>query len=89
MTFSLIPMFYRGSQEGGLRPGTENTPMALGMGVAARLVTQNLGTYEASMRDTRDYLRDQLIRNLGLVIDSSSETLQPVHLNLLAIQQYR
>ena len=63
VTSSLTPMFYGGGQEGGLRPGTVNTPMVVGMGVAARLVTHNLGTYEASMRNTRDYLRDQLIRN--------------------------
>jgi len=63
----VTPMFYGGGQEAGVRPGTENTPMIVGMGVACQLVTDNLPRYEDKMRSVRDYLRDQLIKNFELV----------------------
>ena len=64
---SLTPMFYGGGQEGGLRPGTENTPMIVGLGVAADLVRRNLAEYSGHLRSVRDYLRDELIRHFTLV----------------------
>ena len=63
----MTPMFYGGGQESGTRPGTENTPMIVGFGVACQLVTDNLEKYSTHMRTTRDYLRDQLIRNFKLI----------------------
>jgi len=63
----VTPMFYGGGQEAGIRPGTENTPMIVGLGVACHLVSDNLGMYESKMRIARDYLRDQLIKNFELV----------------------
>ena len=64
---SVTPMFFGGGQEAGLRPGTENTPMIVGLGVAAQLVSENIQKYSNHMKTMRDYLRDQLIRNLTLV----------------------
>ena len=63
----VTPMFYGGGQEGALRPGTENTPMIVGLGAAALLVTRNLEEYSSHLRAMRDHLRDQLIRNFKLV----------------------
>ena len=63
----VTPMMYGGGQEGGLRPGTENTPMIVGLGAAALLVTRNLEEYSSHLRAMRDHLRDQLIRNFKLV----------------------
>ena len=63
----MTPMFYGGGQESGTRPGTENTPMIAGFGVACQLVTDNLEKYSTHMKTTRDYLRDQLIRNFKLI----------------------
>ena len=64
---TLVPMLYGGGQEGGLRPGTENTPMISGLGAAAKLVTDNLESYAKHLKHIKDYLRDQLIRNFKLV----------------------
>jgi len=64
---AVTPMLYGGDQEAGLRPGTENTPMLVGLGAAARLVTANLSEYTEHMAEMRNYLREQLIRKFQLV----------------------
>lgn len=56
----LVPFFYGGGQENGLRPGTENTPMIAGLGKAAELVSKNLETYKVTMKSVRDYLERRL-----------------------------
>jgi cysteine desulfurase len=45
-----------GSQERGLRPGTENVPGAHGLGVAAELARKRLGETPARVRSLRDRL---------------------------------
>jgi len=56
----LQPMLFGGGQERSLRPGTENTPMIVGLGEAARLVNEHLATYAAQMRHTRNILKEKL-----------------------------
>jgi selenocysteine lyase len=56
----VIRMFQGASQENGLRPGTENVPMIVGLGKAADLVKRNLEYYEVHMRTMRDYLEKRL-----------------------------
>uniref|UniRef100_A0A1B6KCN2 Selenocysteine lyase n=1 Tax=Graphocephala atropunctata TaxID=36148 RepID=A0A1B6KCN2_9HEMI len=63
------PVARGGGQEGGLRPGTENTPMIAGLGVAALLVSENLDTYTSHMREVRDYLLEQLLKNTKCVVN--------------------
>jgi selenocysteine lyase len=63
----LTPMLYGGGQEGGRRPGTENTPMVVGLGVAAGLVAAGLASHMEHMAGVRDYLREELIRRFQLV----------------------
>eukprot|EP00092_Neocalanus_flemingeri_P023294 GFUD01025258.1.p1 GENE.GFUD01025258.1~~GFUD01025258.1.p1 ORF type:complete len:430 (+),score=137.91 GFUD01025258.1:171-1460(+) len=72
----VTPMFYGGGQESGVRPGSENTPMIVGLGVACQLVSDNLARYEGQMRTVRDHLRDQLIRNFELVTSDEPVSLQ-------------
>lgn len=40
---------------------TENTPMIVGLGKAAELVSENLEKYASIMRETRDYLEQRLV----------------------------
>lgn len=54
------PIFYGGGQERNYRPGTENTGMIAGLGMACALVTSNLASYESHMRQIRDYLEAKL-----------------------------
>jgi len=56
----VYPLLHGGGQEQGYRPGTENTPMIVGLGEAARLVCENLSTYCRHMEETRDYLERKL-----------------------------
>ena len=49
-------MFFGGGQERGFRSGTENTPMIVGLGAAARLVNLNLESYISHMSEIKKYL---------------------------------
>jgi len=60
--WSVTPMLLGGGQEMGIRSGTENTPMIIGLGIAALLVTKHLESYAVHMKTLRDFLRDQLIK---------------------------
>ena len=73
---NVTPMFYGGNQERGIRPGTENTPMIVGLGVASQLISENLDRYEQHMRMIRDYLRDLLIKNFKLVTSDEAVSLE-------------
>ncbi|XP_032757520.1 selenocysteine lyase isoform X2 [Rattus rattus] len=68
----LYPMLFGGGQERNFRPGTENTPMIAGLGKAADLVSENCETYEAHMRDIRDYLEERLEAEFGKRIHLNS-----------------
>jgi cysteine desulfurase len=50
----LSPMLYGGSQEGGLRAGTENVPGIVGMGKAAELRLARFGTVQHHLQALRD-----------------------------------
>lgn len=58
-------LFFGAAQENGFRPGTENTPMIIGLGKAAQLVNENLTIYVTHMRNIRDYLEKRLKEEFG------------------------
>ena len=49
-------LLYGGSQEHGLRAGTENIPAIVGFGMAAQLAVEQLATRSAHVRELRDSL---------------------------------
>ncbi|KAM5165520.1 selenocysteine lyase [Mantella aurantiaca] len=61
----LLPMLYGGGQERNYRPGTENTPMIVGLGKAAELVSLHCAEYESHMRQVRNYLERRLLAAFG------------------------
>ena len=50
----LLPLLWGGSQEGGLRPGTENVPGIIGMGTAAQLRLDRLENVQVLVASLRD-----------------------------------
>ncbi|KAK6645072.1 hypothetical protein RUM43_001348 [Polyplax serrata] len=61
----LYPIFFGGGQENGLRPGTENTPMIVGLGIAAELVSKNLSTHRQHLLECRKALEKKLREAFG------------------------
>lgn len=53
----ILPMLRGGGQERGLRSGTENTPVIMGLGAAAATFSPKV---EAHLRDIRDYFEQRL-----------------------------
>lgn len=68
----ILPLMYGGNQESSLRSGTENTPMIVGLGEAARLVNLNLNLYENHMRLVRDYMETKLKEIPNVIINGCS-----------------
>ncbi len=64
---TLQPLMYGGEQEGGLRPGTENPPLAWAFAVALRVAQEHLARDTARMEAFRKTLEDGL-QKLGLDI---------------------
>ncbi|MGH9763746.1 MAG: cysteine desulfurase family protein, partial [Blastocatellia bacterium] len=58
-------LMYGGHHERDRRPGTENVPGAVGLGLAAELAALKLDERSASMRELRDYLEEQVTSPLS------------------------
>ncbi|XP_059470392.1 selenocysteine lyase-like [Neocloeon triangulifer] len=61
----VYPMFYGGGQENGIRPGTENTLIAIGMGKAAFLAKQYFNQNQSLFICFRKYLEEMLKMTFG------------------------
>jgi cysteine desulfurase len=61
----LQPLSYGASQEGGIRPGTENVAYIAGLGAAARLVSAAYAERER-MASLRDELQEYLVNAISL-----------------------
>ncbi len=80
----LVPLLYGGSQQQGLRPGTENLPLACGMGLACQLAGEEMAKGMESVTQVRDHLVKRLSAMEGVVINSPADSL-PYILNLSAV----
>ncbi|MBV9468836.1 MAG: cysteine desulfurase, partial [Abitibacteriaceae bacterium] len=58
---TLLPLFFGGGQENGLRPGTLNVPAIVGLGEACRLCGELQSTEAARLASLRDLLEEQLL----------------------------
>lgn len=64
------PILFGADQEHGLRPGTENVPLVIGMGVAARLAREHLPMATGKLQALRDALHGKLAAAVpGLVLN--------------------
>jgi cysteine desulfurase len=66
----LKPILFGADQEHGLRPGTENVPLIVGLGAAARLARERLPAATQKLRALRDALHERLAAAVpGLVLN--------------------
>ena len=61
----VVPIFLGGGQEKGRRSGTENTPMIVGLGKAAEIVTKRLDGDAKHFEAMRKIVTDAFERKLG------------------------
>ncbi len=77
------PVLVGAGHESGLRPGTENVPAIVGLGEAARIVTETSSEHGQSLRRLRDRLHDLLAEAIsGLLLNGHPEQRLPNTLNL-------
>ena len=82
-TIDLSPMDYGAGHEGGLRPGTENLPLIVALGEAARLAEAQLSHRMERMRSLRDRLHEQLLAAMpGLMLNGHPLRRLPNTLNV-------
>ena len=63
-------ILFGAEQEHGLRPGTENVPLIVGLGAAARLAREHLPATMNKLRVLRDRLHDRLMATVpGLILN--------------------
>lgn len=72
---AIAPLLHGGSQERGLRAGTENTAGIVGLGVAAEQAALQLSAEAARLRKLRDMLADGIRQLPGAWINGSDERL--------------
>lgn len=65
---ALTPLFHGGGQENGLRPGTYNTPLIVGLGKAAEIANQKMLFNRALIDDLSSYLIEELHKIEGIVL---------------------
>ncbi|EKD99280.1 MAG: hypothetical protein ACD_23C00038G0001, partial [uncultured bacterium] len=64
------PILFGADQEHGLRPGTENVPLIVGLGAAARLARERIPAATQKLRALRDALHERLAAAVpGLVLN--------------------
>lgn len=64
------PIMFGADQEHGLRPGTENVPLIVGLGAAAKLAREHLPAAIRKLRTLRDALHERLAATVpGLVLN--------------------
>uniref|UniRef100_A0A0N5AAY1 Selenocysteine lyase n=1 Tax=Syphacia muris TaxID=451379 RepID=A0A0N5AAY1_9BILA len=88
-TVPLISLFFGGGQEMNKRAGTENTPMIMGLGAAARVIANDLDSYIKSMEDIRNYFERRLkeVFKDGIVINFEKSNRAP-HLSSVGFIKY-
>jgi len=78
------PILYGGSQQRGIRPGTENLPLACGMGLAAQLAEEKLPAAYEAITAVKAHLVKRIAGMEGVTINSPADSL-PYILNLSAV----
>jgi len=79
----LEPLIYGGSQEKGLRPGTENVPAIVGFAEALEVVSKNKEKESKRLTKLRDYFIGELLKEVpDIKINGSLEKRLPNNVNV-------
>jgi len=79
------PMLHGGGQQGGLRPGTENVPGAVALGIAAELAAREQPATHARLAGIRDAVQEALTARIAdLVVHGIEATRGPNILHVSA-----
>lgn len=79
----IVPVIVGAEHEQGLRPGTENVPAIAGLGEAARLARERLGSAHMQLRQMRDLLHRLLAEGVaGLTLNGHPDQRLPNTLNV-------
>jgi len=62
--FNVNPIIIGGGQERGLRSGSENIPLIVGMAKAAEIVMKNLADESSRLQELRDYLIKEILEKI-------------------------
>ena len=77
------PLIIGGSQEGGLRPGTENVPLIVGFAKALELAEQEKSSESERLTKLRDYFIKEVLEKIpGTILNGSSEKRLPNNVNI-------
>lgn len=77
----ITPLVYGGSQQHGLRPGTESVPMIAALGLAAQNAAKRLDENRINAQQTKDALIQGLSALPNVVINSPVDNCSPFLLN--------
>jgi cysteine desulfurase len=79
------PLLFGGGQQGGIRPGTENVPGAVALGIAAELAAEEQPATFARLAAIRDAVQAQIKSRIGdLVVHGEAATRGPNILHMSA-----
>ncbi|MGM7723807.1 cysteine desulfurase family protein [Metabacillus sp. Hm71] len=78
----ISPLIYGGSQEMGIRSGTENVAGIIGFGVAAKIARDHLSSNHQQMQDLRNIFLEELKNLSDWSINGSLESSVPTTLNI-------
>ena len=81
----ITPLLFGGSQQRGLRPGTESVPMIAALGLAAKNATERLTENRARALATKETLISGLSALPNVTLNSPAENCSPFLLNCSVI----
>ncbi|HEX3029714.1 MAG TPA: cysteine desulfurase family protein [Clostridia bacterium] len=79
---NLTPFIHGGSQEKGLRAGTENVPGIIGLGEACRIAYEEREDYHASLKSIKELLLSELYKICDFRINGDLNKMAPNILNI-------
>ena len=92
INIKLTPLLHGGSQENGLRAGTYNTPLIVGLGKACEIITKELDSHISSLLEKRNavekYYEENSIGNINFKEVARAPHIVSITLNDMKAEDY-